>query len=431
MMPLASFCAVASAQYQPQPNSAAKSTPPTKLHPQTQTSQPVKTQPQKKVSRSHAARSRKTALVERPVTDFLPTACTTEYVVPPGDVYGAYVPYVAPAQPTGCTTPNAQAARINSPLANSSAVQKQQPDSVVNSTPLNLALPAGSLASPTGTLALPGSSLVLPTIILTQPATKLAQPASSDLALKPEAASSTGDSPAEGGYVRPVRMHRAPTIPQEIRRFHSLAVGFTAGTLGAGIEVATPMAYRLNLRSSVNFFAFNDPFSIDGVNYNARLHLKSGAASVDWFPRGGGFHISPGVLFVKNTLSAPASVDPGKTFVLGTQTFLNSVDDPVNGYSSVIYSRKYAPMLLVGFGNIIPRSNRHLSLPIEFGAAYTGPPQINVTLGGTACTTNGCVDFVTNADAQKYLKQEINILNEDLKRYPVFPIVSVGLGYHF
>lgn len=426
MMPLAFFCAVAAAQNQQQPDSAVKSTAPTKLNPQTQTSRPVKTQPQKKVYSSHVASARKRAPVQRPVTDILPTSCTTsEYVVPPGDVYGSYVPYVAPSQPTGCTTSNAQAAPSSSSPANSSAVQKQQPDSVINFTPLNLALPASSLA-------LPASSLALPAIILAQPASKLAQPASSDLALAPETASSTGDSPAEGGYVRPVRMHRAPTIPQEVRPFHSLAIGFTASTLGAGIEFAIPMAYRLNLRSSVNFFAFNDPFSIDGVDYNARLHLKSSATSVDWFPRGeGGFHISPGIMYVKNTLSAPASVGPGKTFVLGSQTFINSVDDPVSGYSSVVYSRKYAPMLLVGFGNIIPRSGRHLSLPIEFGAAYTGPPQINVSLGGTACTTSGCVDFATNAEAQKYLKQEINILNEDLKKFPVFPIVSLGLAYHF
>jgi hypothetical protein len=192
------------------------------------------------------------------------------------------------------------------------------------------------------------------------------------------------------------------------------------------------MAYKINLRSSVNFFAFNDPFSIDGVNYNARLHLKSSETTVDWFPHGeGGLHISPGILYVNNTLSAPASVGPGQTFTLGTQTFINSVDDPVNGSSSVVYTRKFAPMLLLGYGNIIPRTGRRLSFPVEFGVAYTGAPQISVALNGTACTTDGCVDFATNSEAQKFLKQEVNTLNEDLKKFPVFPILSVGMAYHF
>jgi hypothetical protein len=283
---------------------------------------------------------------------------------------------------------------------NSSAVQKQQPDSLINS---------------------PSPSPF-----------KLAQSTSNELALASDVASSSDGSPTDAGYARPVHLPRSTTIPQEIRPFRSLAIGFKADTLGLGVEFATPMAYKINLRTSINFFAFNYPFSIDGINYDARLHLKSSETTVDWFPRGkGGFHISPGILYVKNTLSAPASVGPGQTFVLGSQTFINSVDDPVNGTSSVVYSRKFAPMLLVGYGNIIPRAGRHLSVPFEIGAAYTGAPQISVALNGTACTTDGCVNFATNSQAQNYLKQEINILNEDLKKFPVFPILSLGVAYHF
>lgn len=201
--------------------------------------------------------------------------------------------------------------------------------------------------------------------------------------------------------------------------------------MGTGIELATPASYRFNLRSNFNIFAFDYPFSIDGINYDARLHLKSSATTLDWFPTGRKFHISPGILYVKNTLSAPASVGPGQTFVLGTQTFVNSVDDPMSGSASVIYPHKYAPMLLFGFDNLIPRSGRHLSFPIEVGAAYTGAPQISVTLTGTACVTDGCVSFGASAPAQSFVKQEVHVLNEDLKRYPVFPIVSIGAAYRF
>jgi hypothetical protein len=312
------------------------------------------------------------------------------YAVPPKDVYGAYVPYVAPPKPAACITVNAQPASSSPP--NSSGVQKPQ------SASLNLTQPtSNSFAA---------------------------------LALDPT--SSSDGSPAGEGYIRSVPAPRPATIPQEVTPFHSIAIGFKADTLGLGVEFATPMAYRLNLRSSFNFFAFNDPFNIDGVDYNARLHLKSSETTVDWFPRGeGGFHISPGILYLKNTLSAPASVGPGQTFVLGTQTYLNSVDDPVSGSSAVVYPHSFAPLLLLGYGNIIPRTRHRLSFPIEIGAAYTGAPQISLALNGTACTTNGCVNFATNSDAQKSLKQEINILNEDLKRFPVFPILSVGLAYHF
>jgi len=192
------------------------------------------------------------------------------------------------------------------------------------------------------------------------------------------------------------------------------------------------MAYKINLRSSVNFLAFNEPFNIDGVNYDARLNLRSSETTVDWFPRGeGGFHVSPGILYANNTMSAPASVGPGQTFVLGTQSFINSVDDPVRGTSSVVYPHKFSPMLLIGYGNIIPRVRRHFTIPVELGVAYTGAPLISVALNGTACTTDGCVNFGGNAQAQTFLKQEVHNLNEDLKRYPVFPILSLGFAYHF
>jgi hypothetical protein len=260
---------------------------------------------------------------------------------------------------------------------------------------------------------------------------KLDQPASSSLALTDSLQPTDAGSPSSGGYVRiapaPQKEKKLPST----RPFRTVAFGFSANTAGASFEIATPVAHAFNLRSSLNVFAFNYPFSIDGVNYDARLHLKSSATTLDWFPLRDSFHISPGIMYVKNTLTAPASVGPGQNFELGSQPFINSVDDPVSGYSSVVFPRKYAPMLLLGFGNIIPRSGKHLSFPVEFGAAYTGAPQISVALNGSACTPQGCVSFAANKEAQDSLKQEVYLLNEDLKRVPVYPIVSVGVAYHF
>jgi hypothetical protein len=261
---------------------------------------------------------------------------------------------------------------------------------------------------------------------------KLTQPAGTELALAPAAppAAPAGEGEGEGGFVRPVPLKRAPLVFPDLRPFHTYALGFKASTLGAGVELATPLAGRINLRSSLNFFAFNDPFDIDGVDYGARLHLQSSETTVDWFITPG-LHISPGILYFKDSMSAPVSVRPGQTFVLGGQPFLNSVDDPVTGTSSVVYPHKFAPLLLFGIGNLIPRSGGHLSLPVEFGAAYTGAPVINVVLNGTACTTEGCVSFAQNAEAQSFLKKEIQKLNNDLKSFPFFPIVSVGVAYRF
>jgi hypothetical protein len=238
------------------------------------------------------------------------------------------------------------------------------------------------------------------------------------------------DKPSSG-YVRAVPAPQNAKKNKSLRPFHSVAIGFNANSLGASVEVATPVSRSFNLRSSLNIFAFDYPFTIDGLNYDARLHLKSTGTTLDWFPLHRAFHISPGILYAKNVLTSGASAGAGQSFQLGSQSYLNSIDDPVTGSASVVFPRKYAPMLLLGFGNIIPRSGRHLSFPVEFGAAYTGAPQIDVTLSGTACAQEGCVNFAQNQEAQTNLKAEIYKLNEDLKRVPVYPIVSMGVAYHF
>jgi hypothetical protein len=244
------------------------------------------------------------------------------------------------------------------------------------------------------------------------------------------ASSSSEAAPGEG-TIRPVPAPRSKQPAKSIRAFSTIGIAFKANTLGAGIDIATPLSRSFNLRASANLFAFAYPFNIDGINYDAQFRFRSGQLSLDWFPEHGGFHISPGLLYFKNNLSSPASVPAGQYFELGSQGFTNSVDDPLGGTASVTYSRNIAPTLMMGFSNIIPRSGKHLSMPYEFGVAYTGTPRVNVALNGTACTYQGCFDAATNQEAQQSLTQEIIKLNNELKYLPVYPIISMGLAYRF
>jgi len=258
----------------------------------------------------------------------------------------------------------------------------------------------------------------------------LALPATTGLSteeLHKPAAESSG---AEGVIRIAPAPPRANKLPSQ-RPFRTAAFGIKANTLGAGAELATPLFRRFNLRSGVNFLAFAYPFGIDGVNYNANLHFRSSQSTLDWFPGGHAFHISPGILFAKNTVSSTAIVPAGQSFTLGDQSFINSVGDPVHGNMALAYPRNLSPMLLLGFGNILPRTSRRLSIPMEFGAAYTGAATINVNLTGTACTDGVCTSFATNSEAQASLTQEIKKINEDLKKVPVYPILSLGVAYHF
>jgi len=392
----------------------------------------------------------------------LPSNCTVKtpgappvFAVPSGDSYGTYVAYTAPPtfnDAASCSTapaPPPAAAPISSPRQQSSSqmIASTAADKIQSKAtgapplscntelwvadkvygpyvPYNGPVKACFIATDqTAHASLNLSPAIELPPDLVKPA---APPPAADLAIDPN-----GASESTSAYVRSIPVPPAVTGPLvEMHPFKTYAVGFTADTLGTGIEVATPLAGSFNLRSSFHFFAFNDPFSIDGVEYNARLHLQSSETTLDWF-LSKNLHISPGILYTNNAMSASASVGPGKTFVLGTQTYTNSVDDPVSGVSGVVFPHKFAPLLLIGWGNILPRSGQRLTFPIEVGVAYTGASVIDVSLNGTACTTQGCYSFASSQKAQGDLQKELYTLNEDLKHYPVFPIASIGVAYHF
>jgi hypothetical protein len=224
----------------------------------------------------------------------------------------------------------------------------------------------------------------------------------------------------------------AVTPPRSVRSgpFSSITLTPHVSTLGAGVEVATPLSHNFALRGQGNFFSFDYLFSIDGVDYNSRLNLRSGGLSLDWHPTHKSFRVSPGILYYKNNLTAVSSVPAGNYFELGSQGFINSVDDPLNGDAAVIFPHHIAPMVTVGF-NLIGKRESRLSIPLELGVAYVGAAKIDVTLNGTACTNEGCFTFAKNQEAQDSLQAEIKKLNNELESYPVYPIVSIGFAYRF
>ncbi len=128
------------------------------------------------------------------------------------------------------------------------------------------------------------------------------------------------------------------------------------------------------------------------------------------------------------TLSAPA----GQGFQLNKNDYISSSTSSITGTGSVS-ANKAAPLILVGFSNLIPRSHRHISIPFEIGAAYQGSPNINITLTGTACDVNGenCQPVASYAALQSDLAAQIKKINHSASPYTFYPILSIGFGYKF
>jgi len=216
-----------------------------------------------------------------------------------------------------------------------------------------------------------------------------------------------------------------------MRPFSTVAVGLRFSTLGPGLEVATPLSQHLNLRSIINVADYGYKFTSNGGNYNAEIHFHSAQMSVDWFPFHGRFHISPGIMAFNNKIAAQLKVASNQTFDIEDYEISTGAGGWLQGSATGTYSRRIAPVLMAGFGNILPRNGGHFSAPFEIGVAYPGPAQLSAYLYGASCTTDGCQDLSTDPQIQSLLQQKENTLNNELKAIQVYPIVSMGLAYRF
>jgi len=214
--------------------------------------------------------------------------------------------------------------------------------------------------------------------------------------------------------------------------FSRIGIGVKISTLGAGIEVATPLARKFNVRGGFNMFRYSRPITNDGIQYQGKLQFQSAEAHLDWFLLGG-FHISPGILFYNgNQLTATALVPGGQTFSVGGTSYESDPTAPVTGTGKLDFV-KVSPSIMLGIGNLIPRNGRHFSFLFEVGGAYQGSARVALNLAGNVCDTTGATCRAISSDPTVLANiqaQQVKIQN-DVNPYRFFPVLSLGVGFNF
>jgi hypothetical protein len=230
----------------------------------------------------------------------------------------------------------------------------------------------------------------------------------------------------------------SPGLGQSGEPLPRLGVGAKVSTLGIGIEAATAVTSRSNVRGGINMFNHTRDFSKQGIDYGAQLRLRSVEAHYDWFL--GGFHVSPGLLFGNNNrLEGTAGVTGGQSFTLGNNTYISNPADPVSGNAKIDFSKNgVSPMLTAGVGNLLRRSGRRFSMHFEGGVIFQSAPRAVLNLGGSACVSGVCQSVATTPQIQNDIVAEQNKINNGTEPYNVmhkvlryYPVVSIGFGYRF
>jgi hypothetical protein len=253
-----------------------------------------------------------------------------------------------------------------------------------------------------------------------------------------------GSNTTGGGTYRPAATVQNGPINGPFSR---VAIGGSVGTLGPGLQITTNINRHLNLRATGNALYYSTNFTTSGFDANAKLNLVSSDISADIYPFHNGFRISPGVLIVNNNKVSGTSVAAGGTsFDFDDATYYSANANSATGATPLnadgylhLNSTKPAFTITTGWGNTIPRGERHWSFPVEVGIALIGSPTINVTLSGWACqdqaqTQCGNVQDTSNSialDVQTSLAAQIAKWKSDLNPLETYPIVSFGVAYSF
>jgi hypothetical protein len=217
---------------------------------------------------------------------------------------------------------------------------------------------------------------------------------------------------------------------QDLPKF---GIGVKASTLGLGVEAGTAVTSKSNVRVGFNDFRYSRDVTKDGIHYSGTLGLKSIEVLYDQYLIGG-FHVSPGLLVYNgNHVDATAFVPGGSYFTLGGPSFISDRTNPVGGTGS-LNVRKAAPMIMMGFGNLLPRSSRHFAVNLEFGVVFQGSPGAKLNLNGAACSPppeSSCQSIGSSPTLQSLIQSEQNKINDSLGPFKYYPVVSLGFGYKF
>ncbi len=201
-----------------------------------------------------------------------------------------------------------------------------------------------------------------------------------------------------------------------------------------GFDVAVALNPKLNFRTGLNFFRLSPEFDDDGTTVAATVRLSGFDTHLDWYPGGGSFHVSPGVLLYNNIGGdLNLTVTPGDSFDLGDSELFSNPANPVKARGSVGFDR-VAPSVTVGWGNVLPRGSRRWSVPFELGIIYTRSPTAQLAFSGSACAKSGsafvnCRNVETDPTLQNEVKKEVSNLNEDISVLKFIPVISLGFAF--
>ena len=210
------------------------------------------------------------------------------------------------------------------------------------------------------------------------------------------------------------------------------------GLNGVSVDVAEAVRERVNVRVGAEFLRVSGQFVEQNAQVDFNLRLGGGHAGLDLFPfQHSSFRVSPQLRFgILTRGTANVLIPPGEVVSFSGEDYTSTDVDPLRG-TAYFDTRKIAPGISIGFGNLVPRTrDRHWSFPVDLGFYYIGQPNLQISFVGTACSVSpnkpqSCDDVTKDAGFQSDLKKFIDRNRHNVSYASLFPVLSFGVGYRF
>ena len=222
-------------------------------------------------------------------------------------------------------------------------------------------------------------------------------------------------APAPAPAPKSVRTAEKESVGMESRSGRS--VTGKIGTLGFGAELSFTVSDRLSARVGLNDGKYNHSVNLDGLNYAFDWQLQTVTAFADWYPFGGSFRASGGILYNNNTNSYIVNPTNGQYNINGTY-YSSSTD--IASYKGTMRFNKVAPYIGIGWGNPA-QTNKGWGLASDIGVFYQGKPASDLVV---TCVAVCLPQLQTDASAE-------NSKLENESSFKWWPVINVGIFYHW
>lgn len=190
------------------------------------------------------------------------------------------------------------------------------------------------------------------------------------------------------------------------------AITGKVGTLGLGADLTYRINNKINARFNFNGGSVDADGEEDGINYTGNLEAQTIGGLVDYHPMASGLRISAGLYSNGNELDLNAN--GGNAQIGDTNYDLSNTNLNTN-----VSFKSVAPYLGLGWGNAVKMGSKW-RFALDAGVLFQGSPNAKITVTGNNAN-------VSQAD----INEEEQNLNDDLKDFKAYPVISAGVSYRF